>query len=44
MLSSVSLYPTVFLGNLSLKMEFFEHAPIQSSSTLEYQKCAYLYH
>jgi hypothetical protein len=44
MLSLVSLYPAVFLGNLALKMEFLEHVPIQSRSTLEYHKCAYLYH
>jgi hypothetical protein len=44
MLSLVSLCPAVFLGNLPLKMEFFEHVPIQSRSTFEYQKCAQLYH
>jgi hypothetical protein len=44
MLSLVSLCPAVFLGNLSLKMEFFEHVPIQFRSTFEYQKCAYLCH
>jgi hypothetical protein len=40
MISLVSLCPAVFLGNLSRKMEFFEHDPIQSRSTVEYQKCA----
>jgi hypothetical protein len=44
MISLVDLYPAVFLGNLPLKMEFFEHVPIQSISTFEYQKCAHLYH
>jgi hypothetical protein len=44
MISLVSLYPAVFLGNLPLKMEFFEHVPIQSRSIYEYQKYAYLYH
>jgi hypothetical protein len=40
MLSLVSLRPAVFQGNLPLKNEFFEHAPIQSGSTFEYQKGA----
>jgi hypothetical protein len=40
MLSLVSLCPAVFLGNLPLKMEFFEHVLIQSRATFEYQKCA----
>jgi hypothetical protein len=40
MLSLVSLCPAVFLGNLFLKLELFEHVPIQSRSTFEYQKCA----
>jgi hypothetical protein len=44
MLILVSLCPAVFLGDPSLKMEFFEHVPIQYRSTLEYKKCAYLYH
>jgi hypothetical protein len=38
MLSLVSLYPAVFLGDLPWKMELFEHAPIQSRATFEYQK------
>jgi hypothetical protein len=37
-LSLVSLCPAVFLGNLPLKMEFFEHAPIQYRSTLNTKK------
>jgi hypothetical protein len=40
MLSLVSLCPAIFLGDLPLKMEFFEHVPIQPRSTLEYHKCA----
>jgi hypothetical protein len=40
MLGLVRLCPAVFLGNLPLKMESFEHAPIQSRSTFEYQKGA----
>jgi hypothetical protein len=40
MLSLVSLCPAAFLGDLPLKMEFFEHAPIQSRSTFKYQMCA----
>jgi hypothetical protein len=38
MLSLVSLCPAVFLGDLPRKMEFFEHVPIQSRSTFDYQK------
>jgi hypothetical protein len=37
MLSLVSLCPVVFLGDLFLKLELFEHVPIQSRSTFEYQ-------
>jgi hypothetical protein len=38
MLSVVSLCSAVFQVNLPLKMQFFEHATIQSRSTFEYQK------
>jgi hypothetical protein len=44
MISLVSLCPAVFMGNLPLKIEFFEYVPIQCRSIFEYQKCAYLYH
>jgi hypothetical protein len=40
MLSLVSLCPAVFWGDFPLKREFFEHVPIQTRSTFEYQKCA----
>jgi hypothetical protein len=40
MLSLVSLYSAVFQSSTPLQMEIFEHVPIQSSSTFEYQKCA----
>jgi hypothetical protein len=38
MLSLVSLCLAIFLGDRPLKMEIFEHTPIQSRSTFEYQK------
>jgi hypothetical protein len=41
MLSLVSLCPAVFWGNFPRKMESFEHAPIQSRSTFEYQKMSH---
>jgi hypothetical protein len=37
MLSLVSLCPAVFLGDPSLKMQFFKYVPIPSRSTFEYQ-------
>jgi hypothetical protein len=38
MLSLVSLYSAVFQSSIPLQMELFEHAPIQSRATFEYQK------
>jgi hypothetical protein len=44
MLSLVSLCSAVFQSSIPLQMKFFEHIPIQSRSTFEYQKCVQLCH
>jgi hypothetical protein len=38
MLSLVSLRSAVFQNSILLQMEIFEHVPIQSRATFEYQK------
>jgi hypothetical protein len=42
MLSLASLCSAVFQNSPLPQKEFFDHVPIQSSPTIEYQKCAYL--
>jgi hypothetical protein len=44
MLSLMSLCSAVFQNSIPLQMEIFEHVPVQSRPTFEYQKGVSKYH